>query len=89
MPVIAILEAMRVVIDAITAGIRFITGQSVGTGISANPMNDRYAGGMRGNVQLGTGGGMTTVTNVSIGTQKVDTVVTNSVKRTTPQTRGR
>lgn len=88
-PVIAILEAIRVIIDAITAGIRFITGQSLGTGISANPMNDRYAGGMRGNVQLGTGGGMTTVTNVSIGTQKVDTVVTNSVKRTTPQTRGR
>jgi hypothetical protein len=89
MPVIGILDSMRMVIDAITAGIRFITGQSVGTGISANPMNDRYAGGMRGNVQLGTGGGMTTVTNVSIGTQKVDTVVTNSVKRTTPQTRGR
>lgn len=88
-PVVILLEALKIVIDAITAGIRFITGQSIGTGISAQPMNDRYAGGMRGNVQLGTGGGTTVVTNVSIGTQKVDTVVSNSVKRTTPQTRGR
>jgi len=86
-PVVIIMEALRIVIDAITAGIRFITGQSVGTGESANPMVDRY--GARGNVMLGTGGQTTLVTNVSIGTGKVDTVVTDSLKRAGNVKRGR
>jgi hypothetical protein len=83
------MEALRTVIDAITAGIRFITGQSIGTGVSPNPMSSKYS--TIGNVgtSFGAPGNTTLVTNVSIGTSKVDTVVTDSLKRTGNVKRGR
>lgn len=88
-PIIVLLDAMKIVIDAITAGIRFITGQSVGTGISPNPMSSKYSTAGNVGTSYGAPGNITVLSNVSIGTTKVDTVVSNSVKRTTPQTRGR
>jgi len=89
-PVARILEALRVVIDAITAGIRFITGQpSLGTGVSPNPMSSKYSTAGNVGTSYGPPGNTTLVTNVSIGTTKVDTVVTNSVKKAIPLTRGR
>jgi hypothetical protein len=88
-PVVILMEALRIVIDAITAGIRFITGQSIGTGVSPNPMSSKYS--TIGNVgtSFGAPGNTTLVTNVSIGTSKVDTVVTDSLKRTGNVKRGR
>ena len=89
-PVIILLDALKVVIDAITAGIRFITGQGpIGTGVSPNPMSSKYSTAGNVGTSYGPPGNTTLVTNVSIGTTKVDTVVSNSVKRTSPQTRNR
>jgi len=88
-PVIAILEAVRVVIDAITAGIRFITGKSIGTGKSVAPMTSKFSTAGNVGTSFGPPGKTTFVTNVSIGTTKVDKVVTNSVKKAVPLTRGR
>jgi hypothetical protein len=87
-PVVILMEALRIVIDAITAGIRFITGQSVGTGLTNNPMNDKYS--FRSPVSNPYSEAPTTVvTNVNIGTQKVDTVVSKSLGRMTTQSRMR
>ena len=89
-PVILLLDALKIVIDAITAGIRFITGQpSLGTGVSPNPMSSKYSTAGNVGTSYGPPGNTTLVTNVSIGTTKVDTVVTNSVKKAIPLTRGR
>ena len=89
-PVARILDAIRVVIDAITNGIRFITGQGpIGTGVSPNPMFSKYSTAGNVGTSYGAPGNITVLSNVSIGTTKVDSVVSNSVKRTTPQTRGR
>ena len=89
LPLKLALQAIKVVIDAIIWGLKLIGVIAPGVGQSVNPMNDKYAGGLSGNVQMGTGGGTTVVTNVSIGTQKVDTVVSNSLGRITPQGRNR
>jgi len=90
MPVIVILNTIKFIIDAITAGIRFITGQpSLGTGVTPNPMTSKYSTAGNVGTSYGAPGNITVLSNVSIGTQKVDTVVSNSVKRTVPQTRGR
>jgi hypothetical protein len=88
-PITMILDALKILIDGIVAGLQLIGVIPKGTGTSVNPMNDKYAGGLSGNVVLGTGGGTTLVTNVSIGTGKVDTVVTDSLKRTGNIKRGR
>jgi TP901 family phage tail tape measure protein len=71
-----------------------LTGQKVPGGPLFDPMTDKYGGGIRGAVQLGTGGmgaapATTVTTTVNIGTQKVDTVVSNSLGRLTPQGRNR
>lgn len=54
----------------------------------SDPMNDKYGTRSRGIVQFGTGGigtGPTTVvTNVSIGTEKVDTVIAGAMRRIKP-----
>ena len=89
LPLQIALQAIKIVIDAIIWGLKLIGVIAPGVGKSVDPMNDKYGGGMRGNVQMGTGGGTTMVTNVSIGTQKVDTVVSNSLGRITPQGRNR
>jgi hypothetical protein len=83
------LQAIKVVIDAIIWGLKLIGVIAPGVGKSVDPMTDKYGGGMRGNVQLGTGAIPTVVTTVNIGTQKVDTVVSNSLGRITPQGRNR
>lgn len=89
-PVVRIMDALRVVIDAITNGIRFITGQGpIGTGVSPNPMSSKYSTAGNVGTSYGPPGNTTLVTNVSIGTTKVDKVVTNSVKKAVPLTRGR
>ena len=89
LPLQIALQAIKIVIDAIIWGLKLIGVIAPGVGKSIDPMTDKYGGGMRGNVQMGTGGGTTMVTNVSIGTQKVDTVVSNSLGRITPQGRNR
>jgi hypothetical protein len=89
LPLQIALQAIKVVIDAIIWGLKLIGVIAPGVGKSVDPMNDKYARGLSGNVQMGTGGGTTMVTNVSIGTQKVDTVVSNSLGRITPQGRNR
>lgn len=91
-------------IEAATAAFKFfnevyenflrLTGQPIPGGPVIDPMTDKYGGGVRGSVQLGTGGmgaaPVTTVTTtVNIGTQKVDTVVSNSLGRITPYGRNR
>jgi hypothetical protein len=89
LPLQIALQAIKVVIDAIIWGLKLIGVIAPEAAKSIDPMTDKYGGGMRGNVQLGTGGSTTVVTNVSIGTQKVDTVVSNSLGRMTPQGRNR
>jgi hypothetical protein len=89
LPLQIALQAIKVVIDAIIWGLKLIGVIAPGTGKSLDPMTQKYGGGIQGNVQLGTGGSTTVVTNVSIGTQKVDTVVSNSLGRITPQGRNR
>jgi hypothetical protein len=85
LPLQIALQAIKVVIDAIIWGLKLIGVIAPGTGKSIDPMTDKYGGGLRGNVQLGTGAQPTIVTNVNIGTQKVDTVVSDSLGRmTTP-----
>ena len=91
-------------IEAATATLKFfnevyenflrLTGQPIPGGPVIDPMTDKYGGGVRGSVQLGTGGmgagpATTVVTTVNIGTQKVDTVVSNSLGRITPYGRNR
>ena len=88
-PVVILLESLKIVIDAITAGIRFITGQSIGTGRSVAPMSQKFSTAGNVGTSFGPPGKTTFVTNVSIGTTKVDKVVTNSVKKAVPLTRGR
>ena len=67
-----------------------LTGQPIpGFVPGSDPLNDKYGGGVRGSVQLGTGGmgagGATTVTTtVNIGTEKVDTVVSGAIRRIGP-----
>jgi hypothetical protein len=81
LPLQIALQAIKVVIDAIIWGLKLIGVIAPETAKSIDPMTAKYGGGMRGNVQLGTGGNTTVVTNVSIGTEKVDTVVSNSLGR--------
>jgi hypothetical protein len=87
LPLQIALQAIKVVIDAIIWGLKLIGVIAPGTGKSLDPMTQKYGGGMSGNVQLGTGGSTTVVTNVSIGTEKVDTVVNNSLGRMATQGR--
>jgi hypothetical protein len=90
MPVVILLDALKLVIDGITAGIRFITGQGpMGTGVSPNPMASKYSTAGNVGTSYGAPGNTTFVTNVAIGTTKVDTVVSNSLNRTVTPKRGR
>ena len=89
MPVVILMEALKILIDGITAGIRFITGQSVGTGISPNPMSSKYSTAGNVGTSYGAPGNTTFVTNVAIGTTKVDTVISDSINRTGTLKRGR
>jgi hypothetical protein len=86
------LDKARVAIEIFNEAYKFflrLTGQPIpGFVPGSDPMNDRY-GGVRGTVQLGTGGmgagGATTVTTtVNIGTEKVDTVVSQALRRIGP-----
>jgi hypothetical protein len=88
--VVILLDALKLVIDGITAGIRFITGQGpMGTGVSPNPMASKYSTAGNVGTSYGAPGNTTFVTNVAIGTTKVDTVVSNSLNRTVTPKRGR
>ena len=90
MPVVILFDALKLVIDAITNGIRFITGQGpMGTGVSPNPMASKYSTAGNVGTSYGAPGNTTLVTNVSIGTTKVDTVISDSIKRTATPKRGR
>jgi hypothetical protein len=90
MPIVILFDALKIVIDAITAGIRFITGQpDPGTGFSPNPMSSKYSTAGNVGTSYGAPGNTTFVTNVAIGTTKVDTVVSNSLNRTVTPKRGR
>ena len=90
MPIVILFDALKIVIDAITAGIRFITGQpDPGTGFSPNPMSSKYSTAGNVGTSYGAPGNTTFVTNVAIGTTKVDTVISDSINRTGTLKRGR
>ena len=86
------LDKARVALEIFNEAYKFflrLTGQPIpGFVPGSDPMNDKYGGGVRGSVQLGTGGmgaGPTTVTTtVNIGTEKVDTVVSGAIRRISP-----
>lgn len=85
MPLKLLLEAIKVTIDAIIWGMQRL-GMLPEPKFSALVAGGTTTGGFVG-TSYGAPGNTTIVTNVSIGTQKVDTVVSDSIKRTT--TRGR
>lgn len=79
---------LKIVIQTLTAGLNLLAdaGQFFGlgregTGVSANPMNDKYGGVSNPMSSKYGGGSPTVVTNVNIGTKKVDTVVSDSLLR--------
>lgn len=87
-PINDALDKAKVALDLFNEAYKFfltLTGQPIPGGPVIDPMNDKYGDGLRGQVQFGTGGmgtsSTTVVTNVSIGTEKVDTVVANSLRR--------
>jgi hypothetical protein len=82
-----LLDAIRVTIDAIVAGMKFL-----GLGDQSTFTASALAGTAGASVGTSYGAPGSTVyltSNVSIGTQKVDTVVSDSIKRTAPQGRNR
>jgi hypothetical protein len=86
-PLLSTLEAIKVIIDAIVFGMKAIGMMPTNkftTGVVDGTINGRSLG-----TSYGAPGNTTFVSNVSIGTQKVDTVVTNSIKRTSTSTRNR
>ena len=88
-PITDALDKAKVALDLFNEAYKFfltLTGQPIpGFVPGSDPMNDKYGGGVRGNVNFGTGGigaaPTTVVTTVSIGTEKVDTVVSRSLQR--------
>ena len=98
MPLKIFLDALRITIDAINAGLKTLFGaQAAAT--KAGTTSAGYSPYLANAVTSGTfiaptrapQGPMSgaQVNNVYVGTQKVDTVVTNSIKRSTTNTRGR
>lgn len=85
-PLKILLDGIRITIDAIVAGMKFI-----GIGDQSTFTTSAIAGtaGQSLGTSYGAPGAITVVSNVSIGTQKVDTVVSNSLKRIAPKTRNR
>jgi hypothetical protein len=81
LPLQIALQAIKIVIDAIIWGLKLIGVIAPGTGKSLDPMNDKYGNKGAVGTSYGAPGATTIVTNVSIGTQKVDTVVSNSLGR--------
>ena len=79
---------LKILINALTFGLdrladagQFFGLGREGTGVTTNPMNDKY-GGVSSPMSSKYGGGSPTfVTNVNIGTKKVDTVVNDSLLR--------
>lgn len=79
---------LKILINALTFGLdrladagQFFGLGREGTGVTANPMNDKY-GGVSSPMSSKYGGGSpTVVTNVNIGTKKVDSVVNDSLLR--------
>ena len=79
-PFIAALNVIKFIIDAIIAGLKLIGVIAPGTASSIHPMTDKYShAGAFGGGQINPG--YTNTTNVFIGNDKVDTVVSKSVKR--------
>jgi hypothetical protein len=82
------LTPLKLLIQALTFGLdrladagQFFGLGREGTGVSTNPMNDKYAGVVSPMSSKYGGGSPTVVTNVNIGTKKVDTVVNDSMLR--------
>jgi hypothetical protein len=81
LPLQIALQAIKIVIDAIIWGLKLIGVIAPGTGKSLDPMSDKYGNKGAVGTSYGAPGATTIVTNVSIGTQKVDTVVSDSLGR--------
>jgi hypothetical protein len=83
-PLKILLDAIRVTIDAIVAGMKFL-----GIGDQSTFQTSAIAGtaGQSVGTSYGAPGNVTVVSNVNIGTKKVDTVVSDSLKRIAPKTR--
>lgn len=85
LPLKILLQAIKVIIDGIIWGMQRL-GMLPEPKFSAVVANGQPTGAFVG-TSYGAPGSTTLVTNVSIGTEKVDTVVSNSIKRTAPRGR--
>jgi len=80
-PLLSLLQAIKVVIDAIIWGMKtlgMMPANQFTTGVIDGSINGRSLG-----TSYGPPGNTTIVSNVNIGTKKVDTVVSDSIKRQT------
>ena len=87
-PLRVFLEALRITIDAVTAALKMLFAAQ-GAGAKAGMTSGGYSPYLANAVTSGTFTPPATTNNVYIGTQKVDTVVSESIKRTGTFTRGR
>jgi len=85
LPLKILLQAIKVIIDGIIWGMQQL-GMLPEPKFSAVVAGGTSTGGFVG-TSYGAPGNTTIVTNVSIGTEKVDTVVSDSIKRTAPRGR--
>ena len=87
------LTPLKLLIQSLTAGLNLLAeaGKFFGIGSGQAKFDSFVAAGSTGTVgtSYGAPGAITVVSNVSIGTAKVDTVVSDSIKRTTPKSRNR
>jgi hypothetical protein len=81
---------LKLLIETLTAGLNLLAEAGKFFGIGSDQVKfDSFvaAGGGTLGTSYGAPGAITVVSNVSIGTAKVDTVVSDSIKRTTPRGR--
>jgi len=86
-PLKIFLQALKVAIDAVIFGLKTLGVMPTNkftTGVVDGTINGRSLG-----TSYGAPGNTTIVSNVSIGTQKVDTVISNSIKRSTSRGRNK
>jgi hypothetical protein len=86
------LTPLKILIDSLTAGLNLLAEAGKFFGIGSNQVKmDTFVAAGSGSVgtSYGAPGAVTFTTNVSIGTQKVDTVISNSIGRIAPQGRNR
>lgn len=91
-PLKLLLQAMKIAIDAIVVGLKtlFAAQGTLGTaGTTSAGYSPYLANAVAAGTFSGAAPGLTTTNNIFIGTGKVDTVITDSIKRTGTFKRGR